>query len=139
MNPILRNVIAVIVGILVGSFVNISLVEVGNAVFPIEGYDMTTPEGLAGAISQFKPINYLFPFLGHALGTLVGALLAAIIAASHKMKIALAIGFLFLLGGITMVVSYPGAMWFNVTDLLLAYIPMGWLSGIIATRKSQHS
>ncbi|MGJ8684533.1 MAG: hypothetical protein ACSHWW_07915 [Nonlabens sp.] len=139
MNPILRNIIAVIVGILVGGFVNISLVETGNAVFPIEGYDITTPEGLKGAISQFEFKNYIFPFLGHAIGTLIGAMVAGIIAATHKMKFAMAIGFFFLLGGIIMVVSYPGAMWFNVADLLLAYIPMAWIGGKIATCKTPKS
>ena len=43
--------------------------------------------------------NFVFPFLAHALGTLAGAFVAAKIAASHKMRFALAIGFLFLLGG----------------------------------------
>lgn len=137
MNPILRNILAVIAGIFVGGFVNMALIQVGHIAFPIEGYDITTPEGLKGAISQFEFKNYIFPFLGHAVGTLVGALLAGFIAATHKMKFALAMGFFFLLGGITMVVSYPGAMWFNVADLLLAYIPMGWLGGKIATRNSQ--
>jgi len=117
MNPILRNIIAVIVGIIVGGFVNISLVEAGNSIFPVEGYDVTTPEGLKSAISQFEPVNYLFPFLGHALGTLVGALIAAFIAATHKMKFALALGVFFLLGGITAVYMFPGAMWFNISDL----------------------
>lgn len=139
MNPLVRNILAIIAGIVVGGFVNMALIQMGHAVFPIEGYDITTPEGLKGAIANFEPINYLFPFLGHAIGTLVGATLAGIIASTHKMKFALFIGVFFLLGGIMMVVAYPGAMWFNLTDLLLAYIPMGWIGGKIATRITQNS
>tara|TARA_B110000046_G_C12990002_1_gene397415 strand:- start:686 stop:859 length:174 start_codon:yes stop_codon:yes gene_type:complete len=40
---------------------------------------------------------YVFPFLAHALGTLVGAFVAALTAATHKMKFAIAIGCFFYL------------------------------------------
>jgi hypothetical protein len=34
---------------------------------------------------------------------------------------------------------FGGPMWFNVSDLLLAYIPMGYLGGILARGKKPHS
>jgi len=34
---------------------------------------------------------------------------------------------LFLLGGIMMVVSVGGPIWFIMMDLTLAYLPMAWL------------
>ena len=34
-----------------------------------------------------------------------------------------------------MVSMLGGPMWFNITDLLLAYIPMGYLGGILARGK----
>jgi hypothetical protein len=82
-----------------------------------------------------KPRNFIFPFLAHALGTLAGAAVAARIAASHPMTFAIFIGVLFLAGGITMVVMVGGPLWFILTDLLLAYIPMGILGGMLASRK----
>ena len=77
------------------------------------------------------------PFLAHALGTLAGAWLAALLAASHKMGLALGIGVLFLAGGISAVVMLPAPLWFEVLDLLLAYIPMAWLGGRLAIRKDR--
>lgn len=82
----------------------------------------------------FTPVNFIFPFLAHALGTLAGAFMAAKLAASHQLKFALLIGVLFLMGGITAANSLGGPVWFTVTDLLLAYIPMGFLGAKLADR-----
>jgi len=133
MHTIVRNILSPIVGFVVGSLVNIVLVNAGPHVVPLpEGADISTMEGLAESMELFTPANFLFPFLGHALGTLTGAFIAAKIATSHKMKFAIAIGVCFLLGGITMVTMVGGPLWFNAADLLLAYIPMGYLGGALA-------
>ncbi len=133
MNPILKNILAVIVGIVVGGIVNSALVNIGPMVVPLpEGADVSSMEALANSMKLFTPVNFLFPFLAHAVGTLVGAFLAAKIAASHKMKLAIAIGFFFLLGGITAAAMLGGPVWFIAVDLILAYIPMGFLGGKLA-------
>ena len=136
MKNILLNVVGVFVGLVVGSIVNLSLVNVGPMIVPPpEGVDMTTVEGIREAMPKLSVGNLMFPFLGHALGTLVGAFLAAKIAASHKMKFAVGIGAFYLLGGLSMVVMVGGPMWFMVTDLVIAYLPMGWLGGLLAAPK----
>ncbi len=130
MNPILRNILALLVGIIVGGIVNTLIINFsGSVIAPPEGVDTTTAEGLKEGIHLFEPKHFLMPFLAHALGTLIGAYLAALIAATYKMKFAYAIGFVFLLGGIAAVVMIPAPLWYNVTDLVLAYIPMAWLGG----------
>ena len=128
MNPILKNILAVITGCLVGSIVNISLVEIGHQILPM-GIDTNNMEELAAILPTLSAEYFIFPFLAHALGTLVGALIAAKIAANHKMKFALAIGGLFLLGGIMMTFMLPSPSWFIALDLILAYIPMAYLGG----------
>ena len=141
MNSIAKNILAVIAGIVVGSLVNMALVNIGPYIIPLpEGADISTMDGLRDSMQLFGPMNFLFPFLAHALGTLSGAIVAAKIAASHKIWFALGIGAYFLVGGSMMVNMIGGPMWFNVADLLLAYIPMGYLGGIIARgRKIQTS
>lgn len=74
------------------------------------------------------------PFLAHALGTFVGALVAALIAANRKMLFAIVIGLFNLTGGIVAVTMIPAPMWFNVTDLVLAYIPMAVAGGKLGSR-----
>jgi hypothetical protein len=136
MNPTVKNVIAVIAGIVAGSMVNGGIIQISSSVIPPpEGADLTTMEGLKASMHLFTPKNFIMPFLAHSLGTFVGALVAALIAVNHKMKFAMAFGFLFLIGGIMAVNMLPAPMWYNVVDLTLAYIPMGWIAGKIATRK----
>jgi hypothetical protein len=136
MNPILRNALAALAGVIVGSVVNGGLINVsGHVIPPPAGADVTTMEGLKAAMQFFEPKHFLFPFLAHALGTLVGAFTAATIAASRKMGIALGIGVVFLAGGISACVMLPAPLWFEALDLVAAYLPMAWLGAKFATRK----
>ena len=137
MNPILRNILAVIAGWIVGSVVNMALIQVGHMVFPLEGVDPNDMEALAAVMPNLKGNYFIFPFLAHALGTLFGAAVAGMIAISYKMKIALEVGVLFLLGGIMVNYMIPGPNWFTALDLIVAYIPMAWIGGKIAGKRSR--
>jgi hypothetical protein len=136
MHPILKNILAVLAGAVSGSALNMGLIMIsGSIIPPPAGADVTTMDGLIASMHLFQPRNFIFPFLAHALGTFSGAFVAAKIAATHKMKIALAIGALFLAGGISNVFMLPSPLWFSALDLLGAYIPMGYLAGKLAVVK----
>lgn len=138
MHPILRNILAVIAGIVTGSIVNMGLIQVsGSIIPPPDGADVTTTEGLKAAMHLFEPKHFIFPFLAHALGTFAGAFVAAIVAATHKLRLALAVGVFFLAGGIASVFMLPSPTWYTIVDLTAAYLPMAWLAGKLATRKSR--
>ncbi|WP_291286027.1 hypothetical protein [Flavobacterium sp.] len=129
MNPILRNTIAVIIGLFVGSIVNMAIILMSSSIIPApNGADVTTIEGLKATMHLFEPKHFLFPFLAHAIGTFAGAGTTALIAIGHKTKLGLVIGAFFLLGGIINVCSLPSPVWFNITDLLFAYIPAAYLA-----------
>lgn len=133
MPTVARNVLAVVAGVVVGSLVNMGLVNIGPAVVPLpEGADVSTPERMRASMELFTPVNFVFPFLAHALGTLAGAFVAAKLAASHALKLAVGIGVFFLLGGIAAVVMLGGPLWFIVADLVVAYVPMGYLGAVLA-------
>jgi len=133
MNPILRNILGVIAGILVGGTVNGALISLSpHIIAPPAGYDLTTEEGLRAGMAMMQPKHFLMPFLAHALGTVVGAFIAAKIAATSKIIIAIAIGIVFMIGGIMMVMMLPSPLWFDITDLALAYIPMAYLGARFA-------
>lgn len=135
MKVVATNILAFIVGLIIGSIVNLALVNIGMSVIPLpEGADASTMDGLREAMKSFPPANFVFPFLAHAIGTLAGALVAAKLAASHHMKTALAIGVFFLMGGISMVAMCGGPVWFIAADLLIAYLPMGFLGGKLGRR-----
>jgi len=137
MNPVLRNILAVIAGVVVGSGVNMGIIMIsGSVIPPPAGADVTTTEGLKASMHLFEAQHFLMPFLAHALGTLAGALVAATFAASHKMKFALGIAVFFLAGGIASVFMLPSPVWFAAVDLVLAYIPMGYFAGKLVGGKA---
>ncbi len=137
MPPLLRNILAVIVGFVIGSVVNMAIVIVGPMVIPLPaGIDMSDADKFAENLKLLKPANFIAPLLAHALGTLIGAFVAANIAATHKLKLALVIGLLFLLGGIMMVAMVGGPIWFIVLDLVGAYLPMAYLGATLATGRT---
>lgn len=135
MNPSLRNILAVVAGLIIGSAVNMGLIMIsGNVIPPPAGVDVTDMESLKSSMHLFEPKHFIFPFLAHAFGTLVGAFIAALIAVKHKIKMALAIGVFFLLGGIMNVFMLPSPVWFNILDIIGAYIPISWIGGILAEK-----
>ena len=136
MKTIIRNILAVITGWVSGSIINMGLIQTGQKVFPMEDLVPNDMDAQAAMMPTLKFEYFIFPFLAHALGTLAGATIAGVIAASHKMKFSLAIGCLFLAGGITMSYMLPTPIWFIVLDLLIAYIPMAWIGGKIIDKMS---
>lgn len=136
MHPILRNTLAVIAGILFGSAVNMGIIMISDSIIPPpEGADVTTVEGLKASMHLFQPRHFIMPFLAHALGTFGGAFLAGLFAISHKIKIALLIGLVFLVGGIANVLMLPSPTWFTILDLVVAYIPMAYFAGKLVEKK----
>jgi len=138
MNPILKNILAVIAGIILGSVVNMGIIMLSSSIIPPpEGVDPSDMESLKSSMHLFEPKHFIVPFLAHALGTLTGAFVTALIAFGHKMKLALIIGLFFLLGGISSVFMLPSPTWFIVLDLVGAYIPMAWIGGLLAGQVSK--
>ena len=128
MNTTVKNILILVGGTFVGMLMNGGLIAIGpNLIPPPEGVDMTTPEGLAAGMELLQPKNFIIPFLAHALGTLVGAFIVAKFAETNKLNLALVVGVLFFIGGVMMIVSVGGPLWFQVLDLVGAYFPMAWL------------
>lgn len=132
-NPLIRNMLAVLAGMVVFTLVNTGLVYLGPYVFPLPaGADLSSPEAFASSVPLFKIQHFVFPFLGHALGTLSGAYTGARIATRPQMTVVGVIGGVALFGGIMNAYHMPAPIWFEVFDLFLAYLPMAWLGGKLA-------
>lgn len=136
MNPIVRNIIAVVAGAYIGSHVNGDFLMSGMSIIPApEGVNPMDVESIKANMHLYEFKHFVTPFLAHALGTFVGAFVTSLLAASHTFKFAMAIGCLFLIGGIMMVFMLPAPIWFIISDLALAYIPMGYLGWKLAGGK----
>jgi len=132
---VLRIVIALIVGVIGGAAVNMGLVILGSAIIPAPaGVDMTDAESIAAGMHLFQSQHFVFPFLAHAAGTLVGAFIAHIIAQSFRNQVAFAVGALSFAGGIAAAIMIPAPVWFVAFDLILAYFPMAFIATRIGFR-----
>ena len=126
---------AVVAGVVIGGAVNSALIMLSPSIVPPPaGVSVNDGESLRRSMHLFEPRHFVMPFLAHALGTLAGALVAYLIAATHKLPIALVIGVVFLCGGVAASFMIPAPAWFIAVDLLLAYVPMAWLSARIGAR-----
>ena len=131
MKQILKNLAIVILGIIIGMFVNIGLIVLGGIIFP--------------PYENFEPMNamnwdfkyFIFPFLAHSIGTLSGAFMVSKLAKKSSIILPLIIGLYFLSGGIYMVTILPAPTWFVSLDLILGYIPMSLIGWKLATCCSQ--
>jgi len=132
MHPILRNIIAVIAGIVIGGLVNSAIIMMsGNIIPPPAGIDVSTEAGLKAGLHLFEPKHFIFPFLAHAIGTFIGAYIAARIS-TKKILFAMLIGIFFMIGGIWMVTILPSPIWYVIVDLAGAYLPVAYFAGRIA-------
>jgi uncharacterized membrane protein YqgA involved in biofilm formation len=137
MHPILRNVLAVIAGLIAGSLLNGLIINFSRFVIPLpEGSDTSTTEGLQAAILTYEPKHFLFPFIAHAFGSFVGAFVAAKISPNYGFKLAMVVGLFYLVAGIYMVIILPSPLWFDILDLAIAYLPMAYLGWLLAKKKT---
>jgi hypothetical protein len=135
MSPVLKNIVALLAGLVAGGLVNMALVTVGPVLIPPPaGVDMTDMDSLAQSMHLMGPQHFVFPLLAHALGTVVGATLTFALAARNSRFLAFGIGVFFLLGGISAARMIPAPTWFVVVDLAMAYLPMAWLGTLLGKR-----
>lgn len=125
---LLRTCLAIVLGVVIGSAVNMGLINAGPMVIPPPvGVDMSSIESMEASIHLLQWQHYIFPFLAHALGTFSGCLVGFLIAAQHREIMVWIIGTIFLAGGITASFMIPAPAGFILLDLAIAYLPMAWL------------
>jgi hypothetical protein len=136
---VLRAIAGVFAGLIAGAALNMGIIYAGAALLPPpEGVDVGNIESINANIDKYTVLDMMVPFAAHALGSLLGAFVAAMIAvtARARLRVSLVVGCLFLILGIEAVRMIPNApLWFDVLDLGLAYIPMALLGWWLAVRK----
>ena len=128
MPPFIRNLLILLLGLIVGGFVNYGLIMLSPLlVAPPEGMDPTDMASVKAHLHLIKPRHYIIPFFAHALGTLAGAWLVASSIRNNKIQWALVVGGIFMIGGVTNLVSMVSPIGFTILDISIAYLPMAWL------------
>ena len=133
MSPLIQNIIAIIIGATIGIAVNMGIITLSNIWVSLPNdVDALDMQAIRANIGFFEPKHFIMPFAAHAIGTLVAAFIGAKLAAINKLKVAVGIGFFFLMSGMAYVMLANAPAWFMAFDLVAAYLPMGWIGGKLA-------
>jgi hypothetical protein len=133
---VLRSVLALVVGMIVGA----ALITLGHflsmLVFPPPaGLDLKDPQAFAEYVGKMPDSAWVLVILSHAMGPLGGGFVAAWIAGRAKVIHALIVGAFFLVGGIINLNNVPHPPWFAYADLLM-YLPVAFVAGMLAPRRT---
>jgi hypothetical protein len=132
MPAILRSILAVIAGFIVGAVVNMALIQLNSLLFPeLARIDWNDRAAVAEAMANAPPSAFLLILLAHSGHAFVGAWLAVKIAGRAPLVHGMIIGVLVLLGGIAALRMIPPPAWFAPVDLVL-YLPAAWLGTRLA-------
>jgi hypothetical protein len=133
MSPLIRNILAVIAGLIIGGIVNASIITLGpNVILPPEGVDPNDIESIKANVAVYEMKHFIIPLLAHALGTLVGAFTAVKLGISKHKTLSYIVAGVFFIPGSIMAIILPEFWIFSIIDLLIAYFPMAILGWIIS-------
>jgi hypothetical protein len=123
MNPIVRSVLAVIVGMLV-AFVLIAMVEMlGMRVYPPPaGMDPTNLESIKAAMARVPLGALLFVLLAYTVGSVAGGWVAARFAPSARMMHAMIVAALLFGAGLMNLMTIPHPTWFWVVSSAIYWL-----------------
>ena len=124
-----RNVLAVLVGLFVGCAVNMALIQFNMRVlFPMpEGMDMNDTKQFNDFVATLPLHAFLIVIVAHLGQAFVGGWVAARLGESRPMLLALIIGVLSLAGGIAAMIMIKGPGWMVIEIPL--YLVVAWLAG----------
>ena len=124
----LRNIAAVIAGLVVGMIVNFALIQLNTVFFPLpDGVDMTNTAQMKEVIQAMPAAAWILVFAAHLGQAFVGGWVAARLGASQRMMLALIVGVLSLAGGIANAVMLSAPVW---TWIEMPFYPVvAWLAG----------
>jgi len=125
----IRNALSVLLGLFVGSTLNMVIVLAMMAIWPMpDGVSMSDPEGMAAHVATMPVAAWLMAIAAHLTQAGVGGWVAARVGASHPMVLALIVGVLSLMGGIMNAINLaaPAWVWIEMPLYLVVSAIAGW-------------
>ena len=124
----LRNIAAVIAGLVVGMIVNLALIQLNTVFYPLpDGVDMTNIAQMKDAVQGMPAAAWILVFAAHLGQAFVGGWVAARLGASRPMMLAMIVGVLSLAGGVANAVMLSAPVW---TWIEMPFYPVvAWLAG----------
>ena len=135
MSEWIRNLLAIAVGLACGSALSTALIELNFTVLfpPTEDLPSGDLAAFNDHIKALPSIAFIPVLMAHLSQALLGGWLAARLAASTPIRMALAVGFVSLCGGVLGLVMLDGPPWLAVE--LPLYIVVAWWAGDLEVRR----
>lgn len=135
--PVLRNIGAVVVGLIAGSVWNMALVMLNSTVlFPMAaGADMEDPEQMKAYIATLPVLAFVVVLFAHVGQAAIGGWIAARLGRSRPMLLAGIIGALTVAGAVYNQIALEGPLWMWIDVPLI--IAATWGVGRIETRRAE--
>jgi hypothetical protein len=123
MNPVVRSILAVVVGMLV-AFVLIALVQmIGMRVYPPPpGVDATNLESMKAAVAKVPLGALLFVLLSYTVGSVAGGWVAARFAPKGRMRHAMILAAILFGAGLMNLMTIPHPAWFWVASSAIYWL-----------------
>lgn len=126
---LLRNILAIVAGILAGGLVIFIVQGIGHQVYPVAGdVDYNDKEAMRALMASLPAGALLFVIAAYAMGSFVAGAVAAYFGRAARVRHAVVAGCFLLLAGIMNLVAIPHPKWFSVITVLV-FIPSAWLGG----------
>lgn len=120
-----RNILAVVLGLVVGSAVNMGLITLSNTLYPLPpNVDPNDFEAFTAHVNAngLATGALLIVLAAHAGGSFASGVVCGLIANRAWYAAAVGMGLLWLCGGVMMLMMLSSPLWFAVADLAL-YVP----------------
>ena len=129
----IRNIIAVIVGVIV----SVIIIIIGEALVHIMNpqIDIKDPEAFKAFISNAPVSLHIMILLIYALACFLGALISASIAIDKKMSKAMSLGGLIMGIGMFSLVSVSHPMWVVIVSVFI-FLPFAYWGGMLSLKMS---
>lgn len=134
----IRNICAVLIGLVAGMAVNMAIVMLSTVLYPMpEGVGFNDREGLAAYIETLPVTAFLIVMLAHLGQAFVGGWIAAIISRNSSMLVAMVVGILTLLAGLYNLSTLPAPAWMWIEVPL--YLVAAWAAArLVLARRTAH-
>ena len=131
----IRNILAVLVGLSLGMVVNSLVIRLnGSVLFPMpEGMDMQDLDQMNAYFATLPALGFLVAMAAHLGQSFVGGWVAARLSVSSPMLLAMTVGVASLAGGMVMMTMIDGPAWMLIE--LPLYLVVAWFAGHMEVRR----
>lgn len=130
----LRNIGAVLLGLVVGMAINMGLILANMSLFPgPDGLDFNDTKAMAEYVGSLPSHAMILPMLAHIGQAACGGWVAARLGASHVRILAMVVAVLTVVGSVMNFIQLPSPIWmWSEVPLELA---LGWVVGTVEMRR----